>query len=119
MLGYMAENVLSGDCDVVDPLEIESLMIEGWTLLDVRSPSEHAAGHIPGDRNVPLDEIRERLAEIGHGPFVVYCQVGQRGHTATSLMHDLGIRARNVNGGYKTWLAATAARSGDTSRLGV
>jgi len=117
MLGYMSENVLSGECDVVDPLEIESLVEKGWVVLDVRTTTEHAAGHIPGDVNVPLDDLRERMTEIGAGPFVVYCQVGQRGHTATSLLHDMGVTARNVNGGYKTWLAATAARSGDTTPL--
>ena len=117
MLGYMAENVLSGDCDVVDPLEIASLLSEGWKLLDVRTDVEHAAGHIPGDENVPLDELRDSLARLGDGPFIVYCQVGQRGHTAASLLHESGIRARNVNGGYKTWLAATSAAARDTSKL--
>ncbi|MEZ5251414.1 MAG: hypothetical protein R2713_20030 [Ilumatobacteraceae bacterium] len=37
--------------------------------------------------NVPLDELRERLPELGDAPLVVYCQVGQRGHTATSMLH--------------------------------
>lgn len=117
MLGYMAENVLTGDCDVIDPLEIDSAIAEGWTLIDVRTEAEHSAGHILGDLNVPLDELRDRLDSLGNGPFVVYCQVGQRGHTAASLLHEVGIKARNVNGGYKTWLAATSAASGNTAKL--
>ncbi|NBO55470.1 MAG: CoA-disulfide reductase, partial [Actinobacteria bacterium] len=117
MLGYMAENVLTGDCDVIDPLEIDSAIAEGWTLIDVRTEAEHSVGHIPGDLNVPLDELRGRLESLGNGPFVVYCQVGQRGHTAASLLHEVGIKARNVNGGYKTWLAATSAASGNTAKL--
>ena len=117
MLGYMAENVLTGDCDVIDPLEIDSAIAEGWTLIDVRTEAEHSAGHILGDLNVPLDELRGRLESLGNGPFVVYCQVGQRGHTAASLLHEVGIKARNVNGGYKTWLAATSAASGNTAKL--
>lgn len=117
MLGYMAENVLSGECDVVDPIDVADLVKEGWTLIDVRTASEHAAGHIPNDINVELDALRDQLPQLGDGPFVVYCQVGQRGHTATSLLHELGKKARNVNGGYKTWLAATAAQTGDTSTL--
>jgi len=48
LLGYMAENVLSGDCDVVDPHEIDSLVEQGWMLLDVRTREEHAAGAITG-----------------------------------------------------------------------
>ena len=36
------------------------------------------------------------------GPFVVYREVGQRGHAATSLLH-VGTEARNLDGGYPTW----------------
>ena len=83
---------------------------EGWTIVDVRTPGEHAAGHIPGSINAPVDTLREQLPTLGHGPFVVYCQVGQRGHTATALLHELGIPARNLDGGFLTWQAAFAAR---------
>jgi rhodanese-related sulfurtransferase len=112
MLGYMAENVLSGDCDIVDPLDVDSLVAAGWTLVDVRTAEEHANGAIPGSVNVPIDSLRDELDELGTGPLVVYCEVGQRGHTATALMQELGIRARNLDGGYRTWSAATRARSG-------
>ncbi|HLN16657.1 MAG TPA: FAD-dependent oxidoreductase [Acidimicrobiales bacterium] len=117
MLGYMAENVLSGDCDVVGPDELDEVVAAGATLLDVRAPTEHASGAIPGSRNVPLDELREHLGDLGPGPFVVYCEVGQRAHTAASLLHELGLEARNLDGGYRTWRAADAARAGDAGRL--
>ncbi len=48
LLGYMAENVLSGDCDIVDPRELAGLVAQGWTLVDVRTAEEHAGGAIPG-----------------------------------------------------------------------
>ena len=38
-------------------------------------------------------------------PVVVYCEVGQRGHPAPVLLHGLGIKARNLCGGYQTWRA--------------
>ena len=117
MLGYMAENLMSGECDVVEANELASLVASGWTLLDVRSEDEHAAGAIPGSRNVPLDALREGLGALGPGPFIVYCEVGQRGHTATMLLHELGIAARNLDGGYRTWRAADAAAAGDPHRL--
>ena len=47
MLGYMAENVLSGECDVVEPDELADVLAMGWTLVDVRTPTEHAEGSIP------------------------------------------------------------------------
>ncbi len=116
LLGYMAGNVLAGDCDIVDPQEIDSLIEQGWTLLDVRSRDEHAAGAIAGSVNVPIDSLRDHLDAIGKGPVVVYCEVGQRGHTATALLHELGIKARNLDGGYQTWSAFVRAERGPITR---
>ena len=115
MLGYMAENVLSGECDVVEPEELAGLLDDGWTVLDVRTPAEFSEGSIPGSVSAPLDSLRDLLADIGAGPFVVTCRVGQRGHTATALLHERGVVARNLDGGILTWLAAEAARTGDTT----
>jgi NADPH-dependent 2,4-dienoyl-CoA reductase/sulfur reductase-like enzyme/rhodanese-related sulfurtransferase len=110
LLGYMAENVLSGDCDIVGPQELGELVDKGWPVIDVRTAEEHAAGAIDGSINLPIDSLRDNLASLGHGPVVVYCQVGQRGHTATALMQELGIAARNLDGGYQTWFDWTRAR---------
>ena len=117
ILGYMAENVLSGECDVVEPDELDDVLEMGWTLIDVRTPAEHAKGSIPHSINLPLDSLREDIPSVGDGPFVVYCEVGQRGHTATSLLHELGMKARNLDGGYRTWRAADAARAMEPCRL--
>ena len=116
MLGYMAENVRTGACDVVEYDELPSLIDSGWTILDVRTTHEHAQGSIPGSINLPLDRLREELGGRG-GPFVVYCEVGQRGHTATSLLHELGLEARNLDGGFRTWIAADAARDQEPLRV--
>jgi NADPH-dependent 2,4-dienoyl-CoA reductase/sulfur reductase-like enzyme/rhodanese-related sulfurtransferase len=112
LLGYMAENVLSGDCDIVDPRELDGLVKQGWTLVDVRTSEEHADGAIPGSINVPIDSLRDQLDALGDGPIVVYCEVGQRGHTATALMHELGMQVRNLDGGYRTWTASMRAHTG-------
>jgi rhodanese-related sulfurtransferase len=63
--------------------------------------------------------LRDRIdaGQLGGGPFVVCCEVGQRGHTATALLHELGYEARNLDGGYRTWRAADAARSRDAERV--
>jgi rhodanese-related sulfurtransferase len=43
------------------------------TVIDVRGEDEYAAGHIPGARHVPADDLGERLAEIPRGrPVVTY-----------------------------------------------
>jgi len=105
MLGYMVENISSGACDVVGSSELTGLVETGWQLIDVRTPGEFAEGSIPGSRNVPLDDLREQLDTLGDRPIVVYCAVGQRGHTAASLLGELGRRVRNLDGGYFTWSA--------------
>lgn len=105
MLGYIAENLLSGFTENVQWYEVADLMAQGYTLLDVRTPTEYAAGHISGSINIELDKMRERIAEVPSGPIIVYCQVGQRGHTATVLLREKGFNAVNLDGGFKTWLA--------------
>ena len=65
MLGYMSENILSGECDVVEPDEVDGLVAAGWTLLDVRTPAEYRAGTIPGAVTAPLDDLRRDLTDLG------------------------------------------------------
>ncbi len=107
MLGYMAENVLSGECDVVEPDELDDVLTAqaGHSSMSALR-QEHARDPSPHSINLPLDSLRDDIPSAGEGPFVVYCEVGQRGHTATSLLHELGMKARNLDGGYRTWLAA-------------
>ena len=47
--------------------------------------------------------MRERILEVPSGELLVLCQVGQRGHTATLLLNELGFTASNLDGGYRTW----------------
>ena len=110
MLGYMAENVLSGLCDPVQWSELGEYRSRGYELVDVRSEKEFAEGHIPESRNIPLDELRERVGEIATARVVVTCQVGQRGHTATLLLGEMNFDAKNLDGGYETWRHSPAAR---------
>ena len=73
-------------------------------ILDVRTPEEFAAGHLPDAVNIPVDELRSRLAELPHDrPLVAYCQVGQRGYLAVRLLREAGYRAMNLSGGFKTY----------------
>jgi NADPH-dependent 2,4-dienoyl-CoA reductase/sulfur reductase-like enzyme/rhodanese-related sulfurtransferase len=116
MLGYMAENILSGGEEIVSHDELAQLVAAGWRLLDVRSAAEHGVGSIPGSINIPLDHLREELAADAVR-YVVYCEVGQRGHTAATLLNELGVQARNLDGGYRTWLATEAARARDPRLL--
>jgi rhodanese-related sulfurtransferase len=98
----MAENILTGLTRTVQWDEVDALMAEGLPLVDVRTPREFADGHIPGSMNIPIDDIRDRIDEVP-SPCMVTCRVGQRGHTATTLLRELGIDAVNLDGGFETW----------------
>jgi rhodanese-related sulfurtransferase len=108
MLGYVADNLLTGVARTVQWHELSDRLDAGATLLDVRTPAEHRAGHIPGSVNLPLDELSERLAALPSGDVIVYCQSGQRSHTAAAILshHHQGVV--NLDGGYRTWLAGTS-----------
>ena len=103
MLGYIAENMMSGLLKTAQWNETQRYREKGYQLIDCRTPSEFSRGAIPGAINIPVDEIRERVAEIKKEPILVNCQVGQRGHTATMLLKELGFDATNLDGGYLTY----------------
>jgi NADPH-dependent 2,4-dienoyl-CoA reductase/sulfur reductase-like enzyme/rhodanese-related sulfurtransferase len=106
MLGYIAENVRTGTTPSVQWHELAERVAAGAHLIDVRTPAEYTAGHVPGARNLPVDELRARLPELPDGDLIVYCQVGQRGHTAVRLLAGAGRAATNLDGGYLTWQSA-------------
>ncbi len=130
MAGFVAGGLLRGDhpqVDVEDVLALERSEVRGQRseagvhhsplerglavgssprpfLVDVRTPQEHAAGHIPAAVNIPVDELRSRLGELPQErDIAVYCQVGQRGYLATRILRQAGFSAVNVGGGYKTY----------------
>ena len=109
MLGYIAENIMSGLLETAQWSQIDEFSDRGFQLVDVRTSSEYAAGSIPGAMSMPVDEIRGRVAELENKDILVNCQVGQRGHTATMLLKELGFNAVNLDGGYLTWSNSPAA----------
>jgi NADPH-dependent 2,4-dienoyl-CoA reductase/sulfur reductase-like enzyme/rhodanese-related sulfurtransferase len=103
MLGYVAENVVSGLVKTAQWHEIDNYRDDGYMLLDVRTPGECARGMIPGFINIPVDELRDRHSELANNKVLVTCQVGQRAHTATMLLKNLGYEPVNLDGGYHLW----------------
>jgi NADPH-dependent 2,4-dienoyl-CoA reductase/sulfur reductase-like enzyme/rhodanese-related sulfurtransferase len=109
MLGYIAENMISGLIESSQWNQIDDYVARGYQLIDVRTAGEYGRGNIPGAVNIPVDEIRERKSEIANHDLLVNCQVGQRGHTASLLLKELGFNAVNLDGGYLTWSNSPAA----------
>ena len=108
MLGYVNENRATGE-NAVQWHEVETLMAEGWRLVDVRTDGEYTRGAIPGSELVTLDELRENVDSFRGEKVIVSCRVGQRGHTAASILMQHGIEVANLDGGYLTWHMGMAA----------
>jgi rhodanese-related sulfurtransferase len=108
MAGFVAGNVLRGDVDPVHWTEWKARRESGEEemplVLDVRDPGDVAQGAVPGTVNVPLPELRGRLAELPHDREIwVHCCVGQRSYYASRILKQNGLTVRNLSGGMKTY----------------
>ena len=67
-------------------------------------------GTLPGAVNIPLDELRDRIAELPKDKMIyTFCAVGLRGYLAYRILTQHGFeKVRNLSGGLKTYRAATA-----------
>jgi glyoxylase-like metal-dependent hydrolase (beta-lactamase superfamily II) len=73
-------------------------------VLDVRNPDEHAAWKIPSARNIPLDELADRLDELPRdAELVVHCSAGGRSAQASALLVESGFRVADLAGGMHAW----------------
>ena len=105
---FVANNVIKGDSTAIHFDEIDNLT-EDQLLLDVRNPGELKNGHLPGAVNIPVDQLRQRMNELPKDKeIVIYCQVGLRGNVAYRQLVNNGYKARNLLGGYRTYLFAKA-----------
>lgn len=107
--GYVASNIVGGAMPAISWRELLEKK-EQVVLVDTRTAEEFSFGTIPGALNIPLDEMRERLAEIpADKPVVLFCAVGLRGYLAQRILMGCGYRnVRNLMGGYKTFSTAVA-----------
>lgn len=74
--------------------------------INVCTPGEYAAAHIPGVRSVPLDELEAHLEEFKDKDTVyVHCRSGGRSRMAIQMLEYVGVRAQlvNVEGGIMAW----------------
>ncbi len=78
-------------------------------ILDVRTPSDYAAGHVPGAVNIPHTDLAKRLDELGEQrdvEVVVYCGTGRRAALAESLLLEANFsRVRDLTGHMQQWRA--------------
>jgi rhodanese-related sulfurtransferase len=77
---------------------------DGVALVDVRSDSEHEAGHIPGDRPIPFDQLKDVASSLPQDrPVVFYCRSGDRSGAAVQALRASGYDAYSIEGGLLEW----------------
>ena len=103
MAGFMIDNISKGTLKQWHLRDIDFLPRDGSViLLDVRTTSEYGNGHIEGFKNIPVDELRERLDEIEKDkPVYVICQSGLRSYIGTRILEGNGYKAYNFSGGFR------------------
>ena len=93
--GMVAADVLKGDMPLSHWAEAKEQF-----LLDVREPVELAVESVPGALNIPLGQLRQRLAELPRDQEInVICRSGQRAYYATRILLQHGFKAKNISGG--------------------
>ena len=87
----------------VDPGKAKGLVSGGARLIDVRSPEEFAASHLPGAENVPLEKVVSALTGKENGALVLYCRSGLRSQRAVQLLKKAQFRDLHNLGALSRW----------------
>jgi phage shock protein E len=90
---------------VVDGATAQRLAASGALVVDVRTPAEYQAGHVPGARLIPFDQIAARAGELPakDQPVLLYCRTGRRTALAATALQQLGYTAVYDMQGLSNW----------------
>jgi phage shock protein E len=89
----------------VSSADARQLVQSGARLIDVRTPAEFAAGHIPGAINIPVQQLDSRLGELQpkDAAIVLYCRSGSRSGSAARMLKGAGFAAVHDLGPMSRW----------------
>ncbi len=93
---------------IVDARAARELVAAGVKVVDVRTPAEFDAGHVPGAVNIPFDEIAKRTAVVGppSTPVLLYCKSGRRSGIAGETLKKMGFTKLYDLQSYDRWTAS-------------
>jgi len=95
----------------LSPVDLEARVKAGTApvIIDVRTPQEYAASHVPGALNISFEEIGARISEV-HAPngVALYCMVGPRARKGEAALLAAGYRGAlyHLEGGFAAWQAS-------------
>lgn len=91
----------------IDVDQLDELMAEGASVIDVREPSEYADARVPGAVLIPMNQLGARLSELDkNSPVYLVCRSGHRSAAVGEQLSALGFDAVNVVGGTLAWVRA-------------
>src|SRR5574344_2730 len=103
MVGFMIDNIAKGTLKQWHLEDMDKISKDkDVVLLDVRTVGEFSRGHMDGFKNIPVDELRERISEIEKGkPVYLICQSGLRSYIASRILEGNGYETYNFSGGFR------------------
>jgi NADPH-dependent 2,4-dienoyl-CoA reductase/sulfur reductase-like enzyme/rhodanese-related sulfurtransferase len=114
LAGMEGENVRNGTIKLWYAEDVDDVLANAL-VLDTRSRSEFASGHLPGALNIPHTELRERLEEVQDAaagrPTKIMCASGMRSYIAYRVLAQHGFDASTLSGGILTMRAALGDRA--------
>ena len=77
--------------------DFNALLAQGALIVDVRTPQEYREGHIPQSQNIPLDQLKNKIADLKkkNKPIITVCRSGSRSGMAKSMLSQAGIEVYN------------------------
>ena len=102
----------TNDFKIVDANEFAKyIQDKNVTVLDVRTPAEHAEGYIPGT-DFNIDVLEDSYTKIAteklpkDKPVALYCRSGNRSKKAAKILADKGYEVVELGTGFRGWVAA-------------
>ena len=113
MAGFMIDNIAKGTLKQWHLEDMDKISKDkDVVLIDVRTVCEFSRGHIDGFKNIPVDELRERISEIEKGKAVyLICQSGLRSYIASRILEGNGYETYNFSGGFRFYDAVVNDRA--------
>ncbi|EOS7745348.1 FAD-dependent oxidoreductase [Enterococcus hirae] len=106
MLGYVAMNVAEGLSETIQWHELPEALAQGKILLDVRNEGELQNGAFKDALNIPLNDLRCRLAELDREKeYIVSCHSGLRSYLAERILKQAGFHVQNLDGAFALYHA--------------